>query len=53
MKHERVRTNVLISQFSTKISAVAFKLILKNYCSYFWVTFSKSPLAAGIVLRGY
>ena len=29
MKHERVR-NVLISLFSTKVSAVDFRLFLKN-----------------------
>ena len=42
MKHERVRTYVLISQFSTKISAVDIRLFLKNYYSYFRVTFSKT-----------
>ena len=43
IKHERVRTYVFISQFSTKISTVQFSLFLKNYYSYFRVTFSKTP----------
>ena len=30
IKHERVRTYVLISQFSTKSFAVDFRLFLKN-----------------------
>ena len=52
MKHERVRKYVMMSRFSTNISAVDFRLFLKNCNSYFRVTFSKTPLVAGIFLRG-
>ena len=48
MKHQRVRTYVLISQFSTNIFAADFRLFLKNCYSYFRVTFSKNPLVAAI-----
>ena len=37
IKHERVRTYVMVFQFSTKISAVDLRLSLKNRCSYFRV----------------
>ena len=50
IKHERVRTYVLVFQFSIKISAVDLRLSLKNCCSYFRVTFSKT--SSGILLRG-
>ena len=49
IKNERVRTYVFISQFSTRISAVGFRLFLKNCCSY---SLSKTPLVAGILLCG-
>ena len=49
MKHKRVRTCVLISQFSTKYFAVPFRLFLK-IASYFRFTFLKTPLVAGIFL---
>ena len=54
MKHERLRRYVLISQFSTNIYAVDFMLyiFLKITTSYFWVTFSKTHLVAGIFLGG-
>ena len=51
------KTYVLISQFSTKISAVDFRLFLKNYYWYYFlsgfnrVTFSKTPLIAVIFLH--
>ena len=50
IKHERVRTYVLVFQFFIKISAVDLRLSLKNCCSYFRVTFSKT--SCGILLRG-
>lgn len=53
MKHERderVRTYALMSQFSTKISVINFKLFSKICCNYFWVTLSKT-LVSGIFPR--
>ena len=46
IKQERVRKYILISQFSTEISAVDFILYLKNCYCYFRVTFSKTWLLA-------
>ena len=43
VKHERVRTYILISQFSTKISYVDFRLFLKN-CCIFWGLLFQNPL---------
>ena len=40
IKHERVRTFVLISQFSTKFYAIGYRLFFKNCYSYLRVTFS-------------
>ena len=42
MKHEILRTCVLISQFSTKIYAVDFRLFLKNCCKLFLGYFFKN-----------
>ena len=39
-------------QFSANIYPVDLRLFLKNCISYFQVTFSKTPLVAGIFLRG-
>ena len=52
IKSERERAYILICQFPTKISAVDFRLVLKNCSSYFRVTFSKTLLVAAISLRG-
>ena len=46
IKQEKVRKYILISQFSTEISAVDFRLYLKNCYCYFRVTFSKTWLLA-------
>ena len=43
MKHEVVRAYILISQFSTKISAVDFRLLFKKLLQFFSGYFFKSP----------
>ena len=42
----------MISQFSTKVFAVNFRLFLKNHYSYFWFTFSENPEVAVVCIRG-
>ena len=42
MTHKRVRTYILIFQFFMKISAVDFRLFLKNCYNYYQVTLTKT-----------
>ena len=44
MKHEVVRAYILISQFSTKISAVDFRLLFKKLLQFFFWLLFQNPL---------